>query len=57
MKKVKKIIGWIVLAIIVGGVLSVPIIEHGWTNGMLMLGGIAALFIIVFWAMDAITGE
>ncbi len=32
MKKVKKIIGWIVLAIIVGGVLSVPVIALGWVG-------------------------
>jgi hypothetical protein len=50
MKKVKKIIGWTILAAIFVGILSVPIIEMGWAI-------ILALFGIYIWAMDAITGE
>ena len=57
MKKVKKIIGWAILAVIIVGILSVPIIEMGWGDGLIILAFIFALFGIVFWAMDAITED
>ena len=57
MKKVKKIIGWAILAGISVGILSVPIIEMGWSDGLIILALIFALFGIVYWAMNAITGE
>ena len=56
-KKVKKIIGWTILAGISVGILSVPIIEMGWRYGLIILALIFALFGIIYWAMDAITGE
>lgn len=56
-KKVKKIIGWIILAAISVGILSVPIIEMGWRDGLIIMAIILALFGILYWAMDAITGE
>jgi hypothetical protein len=57
MKKVKKIIGWTILAAIFVGILSVPIIEKGWRDGLIICAIILALFGILYWAMDAITGE
>ena len=57
MKKVKKIIGWTILAAIFVGILSVPIIEKGWREGLMTLALIFALLGIIYWAMDAITGE
>jgi hypothetical protein len=57
MKKVKKIIGWTILAAITVGILSVPIIEKGWRDGLIICAIILALFGIMYWAMDAITGE
>jgi hypothetical protein len=57
MKKVKKIIGWAILAAIFVGISSVPIIEMGWRDGLGILGLIFVLFGIMYWAMDAITGE
>ena len=59
MKKVnkKKIIGWAILAGIIVGILSVPIIEMGWGDGLIILALIFALFGIVYWAMDAITED
>ncbi len=57
MKKVKKIIGWVILAAIFVGIFSVPIIEMGWRDGLGILGLIFVLFGIMYWAMDAITGE
>ena len=57
MKKVKKIIGWTILAAIFVGISSVPIIEKGWRDGLGILGLIFVLFGIMYWAMDAITGE
>ena len=56
-KKVKKIIGWAILAAITVGILSVPIIEKGWRDGLIICAIILALFGIYIWAMDAITGE
>ena len=56
-KKVKKIIGWTILAGISVGVLSVPIIEMGWRDGLIILALIFVLFGIIYLAMDAITGE
>ena len=56
-KKVKKIIGWAILAGISVGILSVPIIEMGWRDGLMILAFIFALSGIIYWAMDAITGE
>ena len=57
MKKVKKIIGWTILAAIFVGILSVPIIEMGWRYGLIILALIFALFGILYWAVNAITGE
>ena len=57
MKRVKKIIGWAILAAIFVGILSVPIIEKGWRDGLIIMAIILALFGIMYWAMDAITGE
>ena len=59
MKKVnkKKIIGWTILTAIIVGILSVPIIEMGWRDGLIILALIFALSGIIYWAMDAITGE
>ena len=57
MKKIKKIIGWAILAGIIVGILSVPIIEMGWRDGLGISGLIFALFGILYWAVDAITGE
>jgi len=56
-KKVKKIIGWAILAAISVGILSVPVIEMGWRDGLITLAFIFALSGIIYWAMDAITGE
>ena len=56
-KKVKKIIGWVILAAISVGVLSVPIIEMGWRDGLIIWAIIFALFGIMYWAMDAITED
>ena len=54
-KKVKKIIGWAILAAIIVGILSVPIIAMGWIDGLITWAVIFA--ILIYWAMDAITGE
>lgn len=54
-KKVKKIIGWTILAGIFVGILSVPIIEKGWRDGLITLALIFALFGIIYLAVDAIT--
>ena len=56
-KKVKKIIGWAILAVIIVGILSVPIIEIGWGDGLIIWALIFALFGIIYWAMDAITED
>ena len=55
--KVKKIIGWAILAVIIVGILSVPIIDMGWRDGLIIWALIFALFGIVYWAMDAITED
>lgn len=57
MKKVKKIIGWTILAGVVVGISSVPIIEMGWRDGLIILALIFALFGIMYWAMGAITED
>ena len=57
MKKVKKIIGWTILAAIFVGILSVPIIEKGWRDGLMILALIFALFGIIYLAVDAITED
>ena len=57
MKKVKKIIGWTILAAIFVGISSVPIIEMGWRDGSIINAIILALFGILYWALNAITGE
>ncbi len=57
MKKVKKIIGWAILAGITVGTLSVPIIEMGWRDGLIIWALIFVLFGIIYWAMDAITED
>ena len=56
-KKVKKIIGWAILAGIIVGILSVPIIEMGWREGLIIWALIFVLFRIIYWAVGAITGE
>jgi hypothetical protein len=56
-KKVKKIIGWTILAAISVGISSVPVIEMGWRDGLIIMAIILALFGIMYWAMNAITGE
>ncbi len=56
-KKVKKIIGWVILAAISVGISSVPIIEMGWRDGLIILALIFALFGIMYWAMGAITED
>jgi hypothetical protein len=56
-KKVKKIIGWAILASIIAGMLAVPIIAMGWGEGLIIWAIIFALSGIIYWAMDAITGE
>ena len=56
-KKVKKIIGWAILAVIIVCILAVPIIELGWGMGLIIWALIFALWGIIYWAMDAITGE
>ena len=59
MKKVnkKKIIGLVILAAISVGISSVPIIEMGWREGLIILATIFALFRIICWAMNAITDD
>ena len=57
MNKVKKIIGWTVLVCIIVGILSVPIIAMGWGEGLIIWAIVFALSGIMYWAMDAITGE
>lgn len=54
-KKVKKIIGWTILAGIIVCILSVPIIAMGWREGLIIWALIFALSGIIYWAMDAIT--
>jgi len=56
-KKVKKIIGWAILAGIIVGILSVPIIAMGWRDGLIMWAIVFALSGIIYWAMDAITED
>ncbi len=56
-KKVKKIIGWTILAAIIVGMLSAPIIEKGWKDGLIIWAFVFALLGIVYWAMDAITED
>ena len=57
MKKVKKIIGWAILAGIIVGILSVPIIAMGWGRGLIIWALIFALFGLMYWAMGAITED
>ena len=56
-KKVKKIIGWAIYAGIIVGISSVPIIEMGWRDGLIIWAIIFALFGIIYWAVDAITED
>ena len=56
-KKVKKIIGWTILASIFVGMLAVPIIAMGWVEGLIIWAIIFALSGIIYWAMDAITED
>jgi hypothetical protein len=56
-KKVKKIIGWTILVAISVGISSVPVIEMGWRDGLIIIAIILALFGILYWAVNAITGE
>jgi hypothetical protein len=55
MKKVKKIIGWTILVAISVGILSVPIIEMGWRDGLMTLALIFAS--LIYLAVDAITED
>ena len=57
LKKLKKIIGWAILAAISVGVFSWPIIELGWIDGLITLALVFALWEIVFWAMNSITED
>jgi len=56
-KKVKKIIGWAILAVIIVCLLAVPIIAMGWRDGLIIWAFIFALSGIIYWAMDAITED
>lgn len=56
-KKVKKIIGWTILAAIFVGISLVPVIEMGWRDGLIILALIFALFGIIYLAVDAITED
>lgn len=56
-KKVKKIIGWTILAAIIVGIFSVPIIEMGWREGLIIWAIVFALFGIIYWAVNAITED
>ena len=59
-KKVKKIIGWAILAGIIVGMLSVPIIAMGWRDGLIIMAIILAIILALFgilWAVNAITGD
>lgn len=56
-KKVKKIIGWTILATIFVGISLVPVIEMGWRDGLIILALIFALFGIIYLAVDAITED
>ena len=60
MKKVKKITGWTILAAIFVGISSVPIIEMGWRDGLIIMAIILAIILALFgilWAVNAITGD
>ncbi|NCU27332.1 hypothetical protein EOM86_11545 [Candidatus Nomurabacteria bacterium] len=57
LNKVKKIIGWAILAAISVGIFSVPIIAMGWGGGLIIWALIFALSGIIYWAMDAITED
>ncbi len=57
MKRVKKIIGWAILAGVIVGILSVPIIAMGWGEGLIIWAIIFTLSGIIYWAMDAITED
>ena len=56
-KKVKKIIGLAILAGIIVGTLSVPIIAMGLGRGLIIWALIFALWGIMYWAMDAVTED
>ena len=57
-KKEKKIIGWAILAGIIVGILSVPIVEMmGQIAGLIYLALIFALSEIIYRAVGVITGE
>ena len=57
MKKVKKFVGWTILAVIAIATLSVPIIAMGWVEGLIIWAIIFAFFGIICWSMDAITED
>ena len=57
MKKVKKIIGWAILAVIIVCLFSVPMIQMGWRDGLIIWAIGFALFGLIYWAVNAITGE
>ena len=57
MNKLKKIIGWTILAAIFVGISLVPVIEMGWRDGLIILALIFALFGIIYLAVDAITED
>ncbi len=56
-KRVKKIIGWTILAAIFVGISLVPVIEMGWRDGLIILALIFALFGIIYLAVNAITED
>lgn len=53
-KRVKKIIGWAILAAISVGISLVPVIEMGWRDGLIISAIILALSGIYIWAFNAI---
>jgi hypothetical protein len=53
-KKVKKIIGWTILATIFVGISLVPVIEMGWRDGLIISAITLALSGIYIWALNAI---
>lgn len=57
MNKLKKIIGWTILAAIYVGILSVPIIAMGWRDGSIICAITLAFSGMYIWAFHAITGE
>lgn len=57
MKKVKKVIGGTILAVISIAILSVPTIEMGWIDKLIILALVFALFVIMYWVVGDITED